>query len=171
MNKKGFTLLELLVVVLIIGILASIALPQYKKAVGKSKVSQTFIMLKSILQAEERYYLEHASYTNNLANLDLVFPKGTITTVWTGTKSATPNTYIYSCDVRNNGKFHGCVANAYNSNLPIIQFYPKVMVGISSRWCIAAFGKSKEASNTCEALGGIKQDKDLIGYDEYYSLP
>ena len=40
-NKKGFTLLELLVVVLIIGILASIALPQYTKAVEKAKLSES----------------------------------------------------------------------------------------------------------------------------------
>ena len=57
-NKKGFTLLELLVVVLIIGILASIALPQYTRAVEKAKVAEALTTIKSIEDAIHRLLLE-----------------------------------------------------------------------------------------------------------------
>ena len=56
--KKGFTLIEMLVVVLIIGILASIALPQYKRAVEKSKASEALIILKSLRDQQAMCYLE-----------------------------------------------------------------------------------------------------------------
>ena len=55
---RAFTLIELLVVVLIIGILAAIALPQYEKAVEKSRVSEAKIMLSSMYKAAIVYGLE-----------------------------------------------------------------------------------------------------------------
>ncbi len=58
-NKLGFTLLELLVVVLIIGILASIALPQYQLSVGRSRLSELKIRANAIAEAGHMYVLEH----------------------------------------------------------------------------------------------------------------
>jgi len=59
--QKAFTLIELLVVVLIIGILSAIALPQYKKAVEKSKASGAAIAGNAIKKNVELGILEHGS--------------------------------------------------------------------------------------------------------------
>ena len=73
MNKKGFTLLELLVVVLIIGILAAVALPQYQKAVWKSRVSQLQVLANSLAQAQQVYFMTNGTYAQSFSELDLQF--------------------------------------------------------------------------------------------------
>ena len=69
--KKAFTLIELLVVVLIIGILAAIALPQYEKAVLKSRFTQFKISARAISDAQERYWLANNEYPARFDELDI----------------------------------------------------------------------------------------------------
>ena len=72
--NKGFTLIELLVVVLIIGILSAVALPQYTKAVEKSRATEAMTLLGNLATAEEVYKMSTGTYTNDLSVLDLQLP-------------------------------------------------------------------------------------------------
>ena len=72
-NNQAFTLIELLVVVLIIGILAAVALPQYQKAVDKSRMSNLITIAKTVMDAQETYYLSNGQYTDDWEQLSIGF--------------------------------------------------------------------------------------------------
>jgi prepilin-type N-terminal cleavage/methylation domain-containing protein len=77
-NKKAFTLIEMLVVVLIIGILAAIALPQYRKAVERSRAAEIQTLMRALYTAEQEYQLITGEYATDFTKLSLDFPGYTI---------------------------------------------------------------------------------------------
>ena len=97
-KSRAFTLIELLVVVLIIGILAAVAVPQYQKAVEKSRAMQGLAMLKNVYEAAEVYYLANGTWPTQLDELDVQIP-------WTGNAGWTAG----AIDQRSNGKWSVCL--------------------------------------------------------------
>ncbi|MDO5765975.1 MAG: type II secretion system protein [Elusimicrobiales bacterium] len=73
-KNAAFTLIELLVVVLIIGILSAAALPQYQRAVAKSRAVQAITLVKSVRDAAEVYYLANGVYPSSLNDIDVGVP-------------------------------------------------------------------------------------------------
>ncbi|MCM8782230.1 MAG: prepilin-type N-terminal cleavage/methylation domain-containing protein [Candidatus Omnitrophica bacterium] len=62
MKKKAFTMLELLITVIVIGILATIAIPNFSKMVDKAKEEQAITYLRLIRSGEKIYYAGNSTY-------------------------------------------------------------------------------------------------------------
>ena len=75
-NSKGFTLIELMIVVVIIGILAALAIPRFMRSTTKSKQSEAKQLLKQIYTMERAYRQEFDAYCLNGSTASAAAPNG-----------------------------------------------------------------------------------------------
>ncbi len=92
-NRKGFTLIELMIVVVIIGILAALAIPRFMQATTKSKQSEAKQILKQVYTMQRAFRQEYGTYGDN----GLAF-SGTVpgTFVDIGVEIQTSALYLYT---------------------------------------------------------------------------
>jgi type IV pilus assembly protein PilE len=72
--SKGFSLIDVMIAIAIVGILASIAWPAYQSAVRKSNRAAAEAHLSDIAQRQQQYLLDQRSFASNLTTLGLVTP-------------------------------------------------------------------------------------------------
>ena len=153
-GRKGFTLIEVLVVVLIIGILSAVALPQYQKAVLKSRLGSLFHLVNTVHQAEQEYYLANGMYTNQIDDLSVGLLQAEKTTSPGGNTWLTWNSGQYRVAIERT-----LVAGSVMSDEKYIFQYQKDHNGKSTR-CIAF----DELSNTiCAGLGQKSENECRAG--------
>ena len=128
-KQQGFTLIELMIVVAIIGVLSAIAVPAYKDYVTKSELASGFATIKSVITPAELYFQENNSLSsatttlgvsagsNSLGTLSIT-PSGPSITFTHNNGAASGTVFTYTRDA-NNG--WSCAA----SNLPTNVDAPK----------------------------------------------
>ncbi len=73
-RRRGFTLVELLITVAIIGVLSTVGIPTYRRMVQKSKRAEAKVLLAAIYKTEASFFSEFAAYGNNLAAMGYEVP-------------------------------------------------------------------------------------------------
>ena len=153
-KKKGFTLIEVLIVILIIAILAAIAFPKYEAAVMKARYSELMTIVHNLKNAEEIYLIANGDYTERLELLDITYP---ITDYGenTGYKIAED----IHCSVH-----IGVLPNYFAScwRTPYMGYTVSMDKGLPSKvkYCFAG----KDTMQVCRSMGGINPTEYREGF-------
>ena len=125
--KKGFTLVELIVVIIIVGILASVGMTQYTKVVEKGRAAESRVVLGALRSAEIGHQVENGAYViYGVGNLNLGVEAPTACT--------TTHYFSYACTAAGLCTATRCTAGGKNPNIAAASQYTKTLDAASGVW-------------------------------------
>lgn len=177
-NQKGFTLMELMVVVAIIAILASIGLPTYKNFIAKSEASEAVEQCGAIQRLVKLYVDQHPSVayatlsttlspgTGSKGNLGKGVADDEITTIIPELSLAEDATFQYDIDaeVLENREVHLCIkASKKDNSAAFILFSSKASA--KEEWSGKFYDKTFLDNTVAAVAGGYCQTDGTAGTD------
>ena len=153
-SKAGFTLLEILIAVLIIGVLSSVALPLYRGAIDKSRWSKLLAPARAVATAQEAAYMSQGGYTANIDDLDISLPEG-------GDMTYT----LYTTANGDDANFVR-IASSNLDNVRLARYYKKNEGFEDQLYCEAKNGNER-ANKLC---GKLLEGQELISTEDDYKM-
>ena len=132
--RKGFTLVELAVVIVIIGVLAAFGVPRFINSVERSKAAEAFSYLSAVRSAQERYSAREGTYANDVTAIDIKFatPKYfTVGTIAAGDTSSLQDSWTLTLTRTGPSAGYGqytvtFTQDGYDSKNSTIDGYPQI---------------------------------------------
>lgn len=168
--SKGFTLMEILIVILIMGILVAIAVPKYERILYKVRLHRGVSLVESLYQAQQAYFLANGKYAEDIDQLDISLPLNS-SCVKTQNKSLSR----YKCDFGTIGIMDGKsnieyqAKPSYNAYVHTYKKYKHPTIGNmlpGERFCFASTRETHPSQQSCLEMGGgkIKADSNWTYY-------
>ena len=132
-NRQAFTLIEMTTVIIIIGILAAFAIPQYQASLQRAYEKSAVMNLRSIVAAEHIYKVENGSHWVAIATVNDINNTLRLKII--------PDHVTYSCDISGAPNDFRCIAQSTGS--VAWQAAVSSAVNDGAPWCL-----SEEASGT-----------------------